>query len=321
MKPKEYVKDINAEKKYYLDDLRPAANLKKGSVDRTGAGKNKTAPNALDNYVVDLQTDLTNLGIAGCIGILKEGDTLVSDGIFGYKTNRCVIAFQIISDGLLMREVNGKLSHVEKTLESGADAIVGPKTKKEIKLWKEKGYRNPWDIFYLVPLFQQTESDCMEICIQMVLRYNKIDATREEIAQHMGDIAILQRGPTLDEQATGAKTWGFGIKAGGNYTFDQWKGMLKEHGPLIVQWGWKEWDDFEKGKDDGAQHAVIVTGLSKEYGGEEDNYVLQNNPWGQYEEFSFKDFRGLIEQGYEQGYASIYYYKGSASSDTSTDSA
>jgi hypothetical protein len=129
---------------------------------------------------------------------------------------------------------------------------------------------------------------------------------------------ILKEGPTKDEEERGAKNWGLGIKAGGNYTLDEWREMLKTYGPLLVRWGWM---DLDTPKDPKALHAVLMTGLSKDKG--EDSYVLQNNPWAQYEEFPFKDFRGLLEGGadaeIDANSVNIYYYKGPGSSDSGTD--
>lgn len=335
MEPKQYVRDINADKdKNYLDDLKKEVNLKKGSVDKNGAAKNNTKPTVPDNHVTDLQTDLNNLGII--IGNREQGgsftagEPLETDGIFGKQTARAVAWFQHIARRLRIRDVNGKLEYAQKTMESTLDYVVGEKTKKEIKLWKEKGYKNPYEIIYAVPLIQQTEGDCFTISAQMLLKYHGIKATREEIADKMAadeteppylprrDL-ILKYGPTKEEEERCAKSWGFGIKAGGNYPLDEWREMLKSNGPLLVRWGWI---NLDRPEDPQALHAVLISGLSTDKG--DDSYVLQNNPWGQYEEFPFKDFRALLEGAISDADAdtvNVYYYKGPGSSDAVTDPA
>lgn len=117
----------------YLDDDRVI--LHKSSIDKTGAKRYNQKANVPEDYVVELQEDLAKLGFA-------SGS---ADGYFGARTDEAVRAFQeaALSD---KRTRDGKVVTVSPSYRGEVHGECDGNTCKEIRLWKEGGYRSVWPL-------------------------------------------------------------------------------------------------------------------------------------------------------------------------------
>ena len=116
---------------YYLWDLRPEGDLKRGMYDRLGAKKYKKDQTALDEYITDLQADMETLGFEE-IG--------APDGGFGGMTEQAVKAFQEAAKTNERMTPTGPMS-ISVTYGGRVDGIVNADVKQELRIWIEKGYK------------------------------------------------------------------------------------------------------------------------------------------------------------------------------------
>ena len=285
MPDKEYKIDFGLDSdKNYLDDGRQSANLKKGSVDKTGAAKYGKKQNMFGSYVADLQEDLKKFNIK------DVGD---ADGDFGNNTLKAVKEFQMASQCTLrdLDETPQELPSI--TMSSDVDGIVGEKTKSEIKLWKDNNYKSPWGTLYPVPLIKQTyQLSCWAASIQMLHKYNGKNTSQEELAKIAGIRDMnTDGGPREQDMQALARRFGLEPIAPGNFDFGQWSQLLSDKGPLIITGLW--YLDEGTPNEQKGSHTVLVTGASKNYAGS--NYILINDPGGNYDLKTFEGFRKYIE--------------------------
>lgn len=243
-----------SDKKYY-DDKRDNTILKLNSVDNRGVVRYKSKQNIFDNYVYDLQTDLRKMDF------LEVGEP---DGYFGEKTKFAVENFQLASK-YQERVVNEIPKVVSITFKDKMDGVVGNKTKAEIKIWLVNNYINPFEIHHRVPLIPQKYTwSCWAACFQMLLTYNKINWTQEEICDNAGlQRSILTSGITLEDILDAAENLGLGLiehpKA--SLQVSEWVKLLKEKGPVVITWG--------------PQHMRVFKGITRD---PQDPWVFMNDP-------------------------------------------
>ncbi len=117
----------------YMDDDRVI--LSKGSIDKTGAKNFNRTANVPDNYVVELQQDLTGLGFT-------SGS---ADGCFGTHTDEALRAFQEAARGD-KRTKDGKAITVSPSYRGEVHGECDQATCTEIRQWKDSGYRSFWPL-------------------------------------------------------------------------------------------------------------------------------------------------------------------------------
>lgn len=117
----------------YLDDDRVI--LHRASIDKTGARRYGKKANVPENYVVELQEDLLQLGF----------DSGSADGFFGGRTDEAVRAFQeaALSN---KRTRDGRLITVSPSYRGEMHGECDGETRKEIRIWKENDYRSVWPL-------------------------------------------------------------------------------------------------------------------------------------------------------------------------------
>jgi len=114
----------------YLED--DSIQLKKGSVDQTGAIRYGKQANVPGNYVVDLQRDLNALGFpSGTI-----------DGDFGNRTEIALRDFQT-SAAQNQRFLGMEIILVAPSFLGAVNGECDKPTRDEIILWKSQGWRRP----------------------------------------------------------------------------------------------------------------------------------------------------------------------------------
>jgi len=239
----------------YYDDLRKAANLRRGSVDNHGKSRGMKQ-NIFNHYVYDLQTDLRKLRF------VEVGE---ADGIFGSKTAQAVEAFQFETQWDVVY-INGQGETPKKYTDLDRltmDKVVGKDTKSAIKKWLNRGYRRA-GIFYdftLVP--QPTQNSCWAAAITMLLAAHGINTDLETVAKRVG--YNLNKLLSYDDIPMLAQTWGLEVLPPQNLTMEGWRNLLRSHGPIWVARA----TDFVEGID----HATLVVGLSHR-----EEFILAN-PW------------------------------------------
>jgi murein DD-endopeptidase MepM/ murein hydrolase activator NlpD len=117
----------------YTDDDRVI--LSKGSIDKTGAKNFNRKANVPDNYVVELQQDLAELGFT-------SGS---ADGCFGSRTDEALRAFQEAARGD-KRTKGGKAVTVSPSYQGEVHGECDRATCREIRQWKDSGYRSFWPL-------------------------------------------------------------------------------------------------------------------------------------------------------------------------------
>lgn len=281
-----------ASNRKYYEDERDSAILRLTSVDNYGITKSKRKQNTYNNYVYDLQKDLRKMDFLGV------GE---ADGIYGKKTKQAVEEFQTTSL-TSERAVDGvpkKIPNV--TFNDKVDGVVGKKTKAEIKIWLKNNYANPTEISYPVPLIAQKYGmSCWAASFQMILAYNKINWTQEEVCDNAGlPRAKLTSGDSTADAIQEASNLGFALieHPRASLQTSEWVKLLKEKGPVVVTWS--------------GPHAVVLKGITKS----PNNPLLYiNNPGpvnvGTNQIVSMLDFNTELASHTEW---KLYYFKGARS--------
>lgn len=244
-----------SDKKYY-DDQRRRAILKLNSIDAYGYSQFKRKQNMYDNYVYDLQTDLRNMDFR------EVGE---ADGWYAKKTKNAVESFQLAAL-TTERAIDGTPTSISNvTFNDKIDGVVGNKTKAEIKIWLKKNYANPVEIHYPVLLIaQKYNMSCWAASFQMILAYNGIKWTQEEVCDNAGlPRAKLTSGDSTADAIQEASNLGFRLieHPRASLPVSEWVKLLKEKGPLMVTWS--------------GPHAVVLKGITKD---PNDPIVFINNP-------------------------------------------
>jgi peptidoglycan hydrolase-like protein with peptidoglycan-binding domain len=115
--------------KYYID---PAVLMKRGSVDNHGEARYRKTQNVKDDYVFDLQTDLTSRGF----------HCGTPDGVFGAMTEEAVKKFQEYAQGNKRQKGDEELTTTE-VFTGQVTGTVDPGTAKEIKKWLDRDWEKP----------------------------------------------------------------------------------------------------------------------------------------------------------------------------------